>query len=35
MVNIGLDGLNIKKLLVNIGKEKLILAKMLLESYRY
>ena len=35
LVNISLDGLNIKKVLVNIGKNRLIIVKMLVEAYRY
>ena len=34
-VNISLDGLNIKKVLANIGKVWLILVKMLAEGYWY
>ena len=35
MVNISLDGLNVKKTSVNICKDWLILAKMLVGAYRY
>ena len=32
MVNIGLDGLNIKKVLINMDKDRLISVKMLVEA---
>ena len=31
LININLDGLNVKKILVNIGKDQLLLVKMLVE----
>ena len=35
LVNISLNGLNVKKKSVDIGKDWLILAKMLIDAYRF